>query len=192
VRLLLEKGAKTSAADSAGVTPLHFAAMEGHEAVARLLLGKGAEVSCKTKNGGTVLHLAAKNGHEEVVRMLLGAGADVSVVDNFGATPLHLGAHFEGVARLLLEHGANVSAKTLQGMTPEDFATMRSHPGVTAMLRAEAARRVDPKARGHQEPPPPKPQVAYTQNAPCEFLLEVEMDASYRNGEKLQVQVQIP
>ena len=92
----------------------------------------------------------------------------------------------------MFSKGADVSAKANDGWTPEDVATMRSEHGIAAMLRDEAARRVDLRARGHQEPLPLKPQVAYIQNAPAGFLLEVELVASYRDGEKVQVQVQIP
>ena len=151
-------------------------------------------MSAEDHYGKTALHLAAINGRVGVVRILLSKGADASSGDITGSTPLHVGAFrgFEGVARLLIEHGANVSAKTHQGATPEDVAMARSQPVVAAMLRAEAARRAEPKARGHQEPLSPKPQVAYIQNAPAGFLLEVELVASYRDIEKLQVQVQIP
>ena len=175
-------------------TPLHAAASWGRERVMRLLISKGADFSAADNETFTPLHAAAMEGHEAVVRLLLGKGAEVSRKKKDGWTALHLAASngLEGVVRLLLSKGADVSAKTNDGSTPEDVATMSAEHGIAAMLRAEAARWADPRARGYHEPLPPKPQVAYIQHAPAEFLREVELVASYRDGEKVQVQVQIP
>jgi ankyrin repeat protein len=58
-----------------GRTPLHEAAMNGHEGVARLLLGKGATVEVKDKWGKTPLADAVKMRRKGVVRQLLAAMA---------------------------------------------------------------------------------------------------------------------
>ena len=50
-----------------GLTPLHFAAQNGHTGVVDKLLAKGAKVNTKNKGGFTALHLAAQNGHTGVV-----------------------------------------------------------------------------------------------------------------------------
>jgi hypothetical protein len=66
-------------------------------------------------------------------------------MDNAMWTPLHCAVYsgHEAVARLLLNHGADLSTKTKDGKTPLDLATARSEHGIAAMLRAEAARRAD-------------------------------------------------
>ena len=176
------------------LTPLHTAAFSGHAGVVRRLLDKGADMSAEDTEGVTPLHFAAMEGRKAVVRLLLRKGADVSSNKEDGATPLHLAAFNgkEGVVRLLLSKGADVSAKTHTGFTAEEMAMDVEQPGVAAILRAEAARRADSSARGLQEPPPPKPQVAYIQHNPREFLLEVRLVAADRDGEKLQVKGQIP
>ena len=52
-----------------------YAAMNGHEQVARVLLEAGAVVGAEDNDGSTALMLAAHNGHEQVARVLLEAGA---------------------------------------------------------------------------------------------------------------------
>jgi ankyrin repeat protein len=72
VRLLVEKGADVSAVDHVQQTPLHRAALKGHEAVARLLIEKGTDMMIVDRTKWTSLRLAAfngqqaANGHEDV------------------------------------------------------------------------------------------------------------------------------
>ena len=60
--------------DSAGETPLHHAAGNGHVSVVATLLAAGAAVTVKDNDGETPLHNAAGNGHVSVVATLLAAG----------------------------------------------------------------------------------------------------------------------
>lgn len=104
-----------------GSTPLHCAAMNGHDVVARLLIENGAEVSAATFVGVTPLRHAVQNGHEAVFELLISNGANVSAAATSpwhdanlyaGSTPLHCAAlhgHYV-MARLLIENGAEVSA----------------------------------------------------------------------------------
>ena len=48
VRLLLEKGANINRNDNLGTTPLHAAALYGHETLVKLLLENGADVESQT------------------------------------------------------------------------------------------------------------------------------------------------
>ena len=75
VNLLLERGASpSSTAHPRGMTPLHLAALNGHDDVCERLLAAGAVVSAKDKRGRTALAYATKLGHEAVRRRLLVAG----------------------------------------------------------------------------------------------------------------------
>jgi len=68
-------------------------------------------------------------------------------VDEFGETPLHdvsQGTYdFEeagvGVARLLLEHGADVNAKVMFGSTPLDLVPRSTRPKLAQLLLEHAA-----------------------------------------------------
>ena len=89
-----------NAQDVRGGTPLHLAARQGCEAVARMLLAAGADKDAKDCRGETPLHMAVMNGSEAVARALLAAGADKHAEDNCGQTPLHM-AQEEGHAALV-------------------------------------------------------------------------------------------
>lgn len=49
------------------VSPLHYAAQNGHHTAAETMLNKGATMSLKDKNGDTPVHVAAMSGYVEYV-----------------------------------------------------------------------------------------------------------------------------
>jgi ankyrin repeat protein len=57
--------------DESRCTPLHWAAQNGREVVAKLLLEKGTDIAAIDKWQDTPLHRAAQNGHEAVTELLL-------------------------------------------------------------------------------------------------------------------------
>jgi ankyrin repeat protein len=79
--------ALVSRRDDGGETPLHLAAIKGHEAVVELLLSSRANPNSRNRAGDTPLHWAAFNGHEGVAELLLSCGAEVDAKNNNGATP---------------------------------------------------------------------------------------------------------
>ena len=112
-----------------GQTPLHFAAIYGHEAITKYLLEKGASVKAKDILGSTPLHEAVRYGHTEIVNMLLNQGADPNSQDSLGKTPLLLVIPKESrieISSLLITHRANPNAKDMYGDTPIHIATMSS------------------------------------------------------------------
>jgi len=76
-------------------TPLHMAALRGHEEVTRVLLDGGADVTAQDEDGRTPLHAASGEGHLEVVRALLDHDAPTMAQDKDGSTPLHLALRVE-------------------------------------------------------------------------------------------------
>ena len=93
-----------------GLTPLHYAALNGEETVAELLLTKGADVHARDRDMATSLHWAAEGGHKGVAGLLLAGDADAGAKDRFGMTPLHRAALWghKDVVQVLLEGGAQI------------------------------------------------------------------------------------
>ena len=58
-----------------GVTPLYFAAQQGHMAVVQCLTEQGADIDKAANNGRTPLGAALMMGHHEVAAYLRAAGA---------------------------------------------------------------------------------------------------------------------
>ena len=61
-----------------GLTPLYWAAVNGHAELVKLLLFNNADVNANRTDGATLLYVAAQNGHTEVLKLLLDSNADVN------------------------------------------------------------------------------------------------------------------
>ncbi len=145
VRQLLQHKAGANAAQSDGMTALHWAAIRDDVSVARLLLAAGAEVSLKTRLGVTPLFIAAKRGSASMIEVLLKAGADANAADATGATPLMLVAASGSVEaiEMLLAHHADVNAKeSAHGQTALMFAAAADRG---AAIRALIKHGADPE-----------------------------------------------
>ena len=116
-----------------GMSPLLFAARQGHLEAARLLLSRGADVNQISGSDATSpLLIAIINGHFDLAKVLLDAGADPRLASDNGVTPLYAVlnvqwapkalypqpraytqqklTHIE-VMKLLLEKGVDVNAR---------------------------------------------------------------------------------
>ncbi|MGI9429104.1 MAG: ankyrin repeat domain-containing protein [Bythopirellula sp.] len=105
-------------------------------AVIRYLVKGGVSVNETDKNGVTPLHRAVRFRSLAAVQLLLELGADVNATDRrSGSTPLHRAVTNTGapatadkqaiaakIAQVLLEQGANASAKNKSGRRPVDYA----------------------------------------------------------------------
>jgi ankyrin repeat protein len=116
---------------SGGLTPLLYAAREGHTATVARLLDAGAAIDGVDANGIAPLLIAIANNRMETATLLIERGAAIDLQDWYGRSPLweavnvrNLYLHnqtFEhfadregalGVVRLLLERGANPNPRT--------------------------------------------------------------------------------
>ena len=140
VRELLDAGANVNARDALGATPLHDAAWNGYQDLARLLIERHADVNARhLEAGSTPLHYAVIKDEKEMAELLLDHGADLAATYRSGATALHLAADrgYTDVAQLLLDRGADISARDRLGATALDNAAdaarsaLRRWPGTT-------------------------------------------------------------
>ena len=90
------------------VTPLMVAAREGLENTAKLLLNRGSSVNARSANQRTALHMAANAWWREELKTV----------------------------EVLLEAGADPSARDENGKTPLDCAIQRSYSQVAAKIRS--------------------------------------------------------
>ncbi|XP_063412692.1 fibronectin type 3 and ankyrin repeat domains 1 protein-like [Mytilus trossulus] len=110
----IQKGADLEYRDSEEMTPLLWAAQEGHLEVLRYLVLVGCDTEVRdTKYGKTPLLKAAAEGHREIVNYLVTVGCEKEVRDKDGATPL-LWAAFKGhleIVRFLVTVGCDKEAR---------------------------------------------------------------------------------
>ena len=117
VQAELDKGVDVDESDDSwpGMTPLHYAADEGHTEVVELLIANGADMNAKDEDESTPLHLAAYWGGKDIVELLIAAGADVNAKNNWIGTPLDIATHPENpidtaeTADLIRKHGGKTS-----------------------------------------------------------------------------------
>jgi ankyrin repeat protein len=128
--------------DTAGLTPLHRAALRGHKDVAEFLLAHKADVNAKDDFGATPLLCAALRGYTDVVELLLANKADVNAKDKNGLTPLHCAAAIgdKAAVELLLVNMADVNAKAAREVgTPLHCAVLGGNKDVAELLLANKA-----------------------------------------------------
>lgn len=92
----------------------------------RFLLRNGASVNPTYPGGNTALHITSGlSNAADVLELLLSFDADVDALNDDACTPLFYATQSNNLyaASLLLNHGANVRSRNLQGLTAFDFIT---------------------------------------------------------------------
>lgn len=147
-RLLIDNGADVNLSGSNGRTPLSLAAERSNDHIIMMLLEKGAAVEAKDNTGRTPLSWAAESSrNENSIRILLERGAEIESKDDAGRTPLSWvagrckpdaydfydtsimdalgisdGENDMNIIKMLLQAGANVESKDINGRTPLSWA----------------------------------------------------------------------
>lgn len=156
---LLHAGARVNdRTGSLGETALTLAASAGQIGAVLLLLRDGATVGIANGVGRTPLHIACMFGYPDVVAALLNNGADVDKIDIQGATPLITavsGTFFlpesalmsvrennpnavvdqAAVVSLLIQHGADLSAKAPNGIDALGIAVRLGDSKLVELLK---------------------------------------------------------
>ena len=132
-----------------GCTPLHLAAMNGHEQVVKYLIVNGADLDAFSTDG-TPLYMAInwavgrihhwqeepnvyhghKFGNYEIAKLLISEGADLNMTDAWGETILYKELAYLSPDFLdyLIAKGADVNAKNAKGFTPLHRAAAAKSP----------------------------------------------------------------
>jgi uncharacterized protein len=142
-RALLQKGADVNAAQSDGMTALHWAVLKSDEEMAKMLLYAGANVKAATRLGGyTPLLMASRNGDASMIETLLGGGADANSATTNGTTALMLAAASgkADAVTMLLDHKADINAReNARGETALMFAAAYGRTDVIRLLTTRGA-----------------------------------------------------
>ena len=137
---LLGAGARVDATNDYGVTPLSLACTNGSARLVEELLAAGANPNAALLTGETVLMTCARTGIVDAVSALLARGADVEAVEareTFQEQTALMWAAAEGhaeVTRVLIEHGADIRARSTNGFTPLLFAARKGDLETTQVL----------------------------------------------------------
>jgi len=129
ISYLIRHGGNIDTAQADGYPLLHLAVMTGQKSIVEKVLSSGlgeldAQISefDGTKGKGlTALMIATKRNHEDIVGALLKAGADPTLTRELGSTALHIAtfdARNQQIVEMLIEHGADVNAKSTHVGTP--------------------------------------------------------------------------
>ena len=128
VRQLLQGGADVNAAQSDGLTALHWAAINNNLEMTEILLYAGGSFRSTTRVGGyTPLHLASQKGNFEIMGAMLKAGADPNQFTSTGVTSMHFAAAVDApeAIHVLVGYGGDVDVlDNFANRTPLMFAAV--------------------------------------------------------------------
>jgi len=144
--LLLRAGADAKATNEYGATALYAAAGNADPAMTTKLLAAGADPNAALMSGETPLMLAAREGNTATVHALLEGGADPNAQEKNGRQTALMWAiaeqHHPDVVKELVQHKADVNAKSKNGFTALMFASRGDVESTRILLNAGA----DPNA----------------------------------------------
>jgi ankyrin repeat protein len=130
---------KINCPDPNGLTPLAWAARNGHDQIVQLILDiDKVNVNLEDRNGSTPLLWAARNGHDTTTRLLLHTNKfNVNSCNRARSTPLLWAArngHHTTVELLLNETQAKVGSEDQNRLTPLLWAARNGHNTVIELL----------------------------------------------------------
>jgi ankyrin repeat protein len=161
VKVLLGQGAKVDGRDGSEQTALKVACESGRLAVVKVLVEKGADVNGKSNSKGSPLNWDVGGNppvprtkyadRVEIAKILLDKKANVELPASNGDTALILAARNykdSTMVKLLLEHGAKISAKNELGSNALIEAASANNLENLKLLIARGAKIDEPDADG--------------------------------------------
>jgi ankyrin repeat protein len=136
IKVILDQGARVSAVDSEGRTPLRMAVDLRKWEAAKLLADSGSNPFSTAGDGKTPAALALAAG-PGALRAIF-SGKAISSQDVAGNTILHYAAQTGSseLITLLIELGANKKSKNIASESPADIAIRWNHAEIAALLNS--------------------------------------------------------
>ncbi|PON21578.1 hypothetical protein TGAM01_v209609 [Trichoderma gamsii] len=137
LEILFKAGAQVDSVDRHNLTPLSYAVLNGHAAIAELLLEAGARVDTRDSIGGTPSFYAVCNGHEHIVNLLLKRGINIDSEEDMSMALLLSAAEkgHAGIVKLLLDKGrVDPNSKDKNGNTPLYLAVKNGYKPIIELL----------------------------------------------------------
>ena len=142
-KLLIEAGANVNVSNDYGVTPFLLACTNGNPDMVHGLLRAGADPNATRETGESAIMTASRTGNLEAVKALLAYEPDLNLQENRRGQTALMWAIEQGhpqVAKLLIERGADVNARSKNGFTPLLFAAQQNDLDSVRTLLAEGAK----------------------------------------------------
>nr|XP_023654631.1 ankyrin repeat and SAM domain-containing protein 1A-like [Paramormyrops kingsleyae] len=179
--LSIWRGPNVNCVDSTGYTPLHHAALNGHNDIVELLLRNEALTNIADNKGCYPLHLAAWKGDQRIVRLLVHQGPShpkLNGQNHDNETPLHCAAQYghTEVVRLLLEELTDPTMRNSKMETPLDLAALYGRLEVVKLLLTAHPNLLSCSTRSHT---PLHLAARNGHRAVVEVLLAAGMDINY-------------
>ncbi|XP_077283110.1 uncharacterized protein LOC143909084 [Arctopsyche grandis] len=148
IMVLLSKGADPKIMNYYGDTLLHCAAYKCCNMALEVIMGLGFDLTSVDNDGKSPLHSAVIGGNISAVKFFIEKGIEPNITDINHRSPLHDVVLIEDsftsnidieIAKLLIQHGANINAADKSGCTPLHFAADANKYKLTKMLLEEGA-----------------------------------------------------
>ena len=160
VRVLLMHGANPKLVSGSQISPFLLACSQGRLEVVQVILDNSQFkrlVLSRDHNGESCLHHCARSiNTQELVKFLLLRGAEINDMDNKRQTPLMIAIIVGNtkIASVLLDKGANVGFKDLEGNNTLHYAVTRKRTDILeCLLKFPQAKKLISSENNHGQTP---------------------------------------